>query len=480
MSQYINVTFLGTSSGGGPSESRNCSSLVMDTIGDGSLWMIDCAEGTLRQFFFQPRGPQGQQYLRAARVSKVFITHMHADHTMGIITLIRNVLRAPPTTSDTGSSQAFGQAKRLELYGPRGLRAFIRTIFDLTHSRSHPDDRFVVHELLVRGEGGESEEPSADREEGRHVNEEVGMDIVMDEDGFWRGFVREQAGGGEVVVDAGSIIHRDPCIGYIVTANPPIRPPHPMAPTYLPRKVVILGDTSDPSALAPLCTSPSPDLLVHEATDAHIPTSVDPMSKRSKAIVREKCSERGHSTPVMAGEFAKKVGAKKLVLNHLGARFPAPLVSNNPRLRNNILKEMERQATEAWGRVPSQACAAIDFMRVIIPPEKVDAPVAQPTPGPEQVEEMEMESSSSRGTPAAASGSGSGNGRTQGNGKHRRKRHHDDRSSRSGSGNRQLRGGSEGSSSTAGTPGGSSSQGQSRRHNPASSRPHKKPRTPEE
>lgn len=34
----MTITFLGTSSGGGPSDSRNCSSLVADLQPDGSLW----------------------------------------------------------------------------------------------------------------------------------------------------------------------------------------------------------------------------------------------------------------------------------------------------------------------------------------------------------------------------------------------------------------------------------------------------------
>ena len=38
MAQDIMVTFLGTSSGGGPTKTRNCSSLVVDMLGDGSLW----------------------------------------------------------------------------------------------------------------------------------------------------------------------------------------------------------------------------------------------------------------------------------------------------------------------------------------------------------------------------------------------------------------------------------------------------------
>lgn len=38
MAQDIMVTFLGTSSGGGPTKTRNCSSLLVDMLGDGTLW----------------------------------------------------------------------------------------------------------------------------------------------------------------------------------------------------------------------------------------------------------------------------------------------------------------------------------------------------------------------------------------------------------------------------------------------------------
>ena len=38
MSSNISLTFLGTTSGGGPTETRNCSSLVLDALGNGSLW----------------------------------------------------------------------------------------------------------------------------------------------------------------------------------------------------------------------------------------------------------------------------------------------------------------------------------------------------------------------------------------------------------------------------------------------------------
>ena len=92
------------------------------------------------------------------------------------------------------------------------------------------------------------------------------------------------------------------------------------------RKLVLLGDTNDPDEIVPLVNS-SPGhvaLAVHEATDCYIPTQVDPQQKtgknRSVESVRDVSLQRGHSTSYMAGKFANEIGARRLVLNHLGAR----------------------------------------------------------------------------------------------------------------------------------------------------------------
>jgi ribonuclease Z len=103
------------------------------------------------------------------------------------------------------------------------------------------------------------------------------------------------------------VVFADPCLGYIFR--------EPEAPT---RKIVVLGDTYDPSPIIPLCTAPS--LLIHEATDAHIPREISPQNKRTPETVLRTALARGHSIPRMAGEFAKTVGAEKLVLNHIGGR----------------------------------------------------------------------------------------------------------------------------------------------------------------
>lgn len=112
---------------------------------------------------------------------------------------------------------------------------------------------------------------------------------------------------------------------------------------------------------------PPPALLVHEATDAFIPPEVDFKANRTPEVVMEKCLERGHSTPVMAGAFAKLIGAQRLVLNHIGSRFPAP-GGRGAHIRMRILNEIVRQATVAWHNPGQQAIAATDFLKLTILP----------------------------------------------------------------------------------------------------------------
>ncbi|KAF8553415.1 Metallo-hydrolase/oxidoreductase [Imleria badia] len=373
MARNMQITFLGTSSGGGPSPSRNCSSLVANVIGDGSLWMVDCAEGTTRQFHMHPRG-NGEATLRAQKVSKLFVTHMHADHVMGIVPFLRHILFPPvivdgletlPPAKPVRVFLIFDEAKvshgllftkppRIEIYGPAGLRTFVRSILTMTLTKTA--DTYVVHELLT---------PQCPRTlcdaNSLHSSECPGFDFLCNEQGFWQAFVVARRHVGDIIVDAGPISHRDPCIGYI------IREAH-----FPKRKLAILGDTYDASAIEPLLKFPPPSLLIHEATDACIPSSVDPQARRKDAEVRKKVLARGHSTPAMAGEFAKRVGAERLVLNHIGSRFPAPRQSKNGYdVRFAVIDEISRQASETWGA--GQVQVAFDFMRVNIPAPSVEA-----------------------------------------------------------------------------------------------------------
>ncbi|PPR01219.1 hypothetical protein CVT24_006046, partial [Panaeolus cyanescens] len=290
---------------------------------------------------------------------------------MGTIAFLRSILYPPLSPN---SRYAASSDPLVELYGPAGLRLFVRQNLKLTATRTA--HKYVVHELLTISDSmtpclptpdGAYPSALATQPDIMHPSECVGRDIRASENGLWIGITEAMGcAKAKVVVDAGPILHRDPCIGYTFTEQ---------ASPF--RKLVILGDTYDPSAMQPLCSNPPPALLIHEATDSHIAPEADivgKLSKRTKEEVREKALERGHSVPEMAGAFAKKVEAGMLVMNHIGSRFPAPRHARD-HWRNSIMGDIERKATEAWGVPGKRARAAWDFMQVEVPVPRVPIPV---------------------------------------------------------------------------------------------------------
>lgn len=93
---------------------------------------------------------------------------------------------------------------RMELYGPQGLRRFVRE--NLYATRANLLGRYAVHELI--------DPESSFRDDGhlgQHPNESAGCNLEASEDGLWRDIV-VNAGMSEdevnVRVDAGPIKHR--------------------------------------------------------------------------------------------------------------------------------------------------------------------------------------------------------------------------------------------------------------------------------
>ena len=171
-------------------------------------------------------------------------------------------------------------------------------------------------------------------------------------DGIWTDIFKDE----NVAVSAAPIYHSVPCVGFVVIeapvpgkidpkkyvpdlkrTNTPLSAMRQLqqgdsivlsdgtvlhGPSPRPgRKLVILGDTFDPSPIEPLAMNT--DLLIHEATNAHLPR-IDKNTKEFDTYdtVETRAKLRGHSTPQMAGAFAKRIHAHKLVLNHFSARYP--------------------------------------------------------------------------------------------------------------------------------------------------------------
>ncbi|KAJ1310668.1 hypothetical protein OPQ81_009195 [Rhizoctonia solani] len=379
MPTSLSLTFLGTSAGGGPTLSRGCSSTAISV--NNVIWLVDCAEGTQRQLLHAK--------LKIGRIQKVFVTHLHLDHCMGIAPLIGTLM------SPIANPASHPNTKRVDIYGPRGLRELLRTILRITQTSL--SGKYAVHELLTAEDDPCPCEPTI-----MHSNETNGEDFRLSSDGARSYFgLSPQEAPGAAPFD--ELEHLEPLernaealaqegirnprslLGQLLRTREPvilpdgtvINPP----PLIIPgRKLVILGDTCDPWAMKDLSMDAS--LLVHEATNAYIPPEVDPRSsakKDSQDSVKERAVQRGHSTPLMAGEFARAIRAKMLVLNHFSSKFASPPINStqgeqsvSPKTdkRLDIVLEIERQASIAWGN--GKAIAAYDLLSIDVPAHELD------------------------------------------------------------------------------------------------------------
>lgn len=133
---------------------------------------------------------------------------------MGLITLLRNILGMAPDISAAPAPSGRPPKPpvlKVDIYGPVGVRAFIRTVLSLTHTRSA--DRYRVNELLMPGEVSSA---SPDDAQALHCSEVDGRDIPCGEDTFWRSIiVQDRHDGSQIIVDAGPIVHRGM---YVVTS----------------------------------------------------------------------------------------------------------------------------------------------------------------------------------------------------------------------------------------------------------------------
>jgi ribonuclease Z len=100
----LHVIFLGTG-GSIPTPKRGLSAIAIKRKNE--VLFFDCGEGTQRQMI--------QSGVGFHKKTKIFITHMHGDHILGLPGLLQTM-------------SLLDREKKLEIYGPPGTKAFVEAI----------------------------------------------------------------------------------------------------------------------------------------------------------------------------------------------------------------------------------------------------------------------------------------------------------------------------------------------------------------
>lgn len=103
------------------------------------------------------------------------------------------------------------------------------------------------------------------------------------------------------------------------------------------------------------------DVLIHESTNAWI-KEIDSYKTTLNAVTHD-AIEHGHSTPQMAGSFAKKINAKRLILTHFSPRYLGDCGEASMKIMWEI-EDLARSTCMLHGK--NDVIAAWDFMRVPI------------------------------------------------------------------------------------------------------------------
>lgn len=272
----LSVIFLGTA-GSIPTSERNLPSIAIRRKGE--LILFDCGEGVQRQMI---RAGVGFH-----RKTKVFITHMHGDHLLGLPGLFQTM-------------SLLDRERKLDVFGPPGIKAFVDAIrqtvqFTLT---------FPIELSEMKGSGVVCDEKEyqihatwvthvvpalafalIEKPRPGRFYPEKARSLGVPEGSLWSKLQH----GSAVRLSDGRIVKPEDVLG----------PPRPG------RKIVYTGDTTPSKEI--MNFAENADLLIHDATFAD--------------ELLEKAQEDGHSTPSQAAEVARMAKAKRLVLTHTSARY---------------------------------------------------------------------------------------------------------------------------------------------------------------
>lgn len=269
----MRLTFLGTA-GSWPTKERSASAIALDT--ERELVLFDCGEGTQRQLFHS-----SQSFMR---VRRVFLTHFHGDHFLGLPGLIQSM----------GLNQ---REEPLDIYGPPDTKPILDAVLRLGYFTL----RFPVNvHPLTPGSSVELDGYTVRTAPADHPV--PALAYRLEEDGKRGRFDGEKArslgirGPDFARLEAGESVR----VGsHVVAPSDVMGPPRPG------RSVVYSGDSAPTESIEKLARGAT--VLIHEAT------TMEDLEKDANLW--------GHSSARQAAEIAKSAGVGQLFLTHFSSRY---------------------------------------------------------------------------------------------------------------------------------------------------------------
>jgi ribonuclease Z len=288
----MRLFFLGTSSAV-PTASRGLSSIAL--MRGAELLLFDAGEGMQRNFI--------KAGLGINKKMKIFITHMHADHCVGLLGLLQTM-------------GLQGREKSVYIYGEPRLEEFLRENMRIINFG-------LTFDIIVRK-----------IEKGGVVVKEKDYQISCCEtlhsvpsfayclEEFERPGIFNISEAKRLGIPEGELYGKLQHGQNIIYGGKMIKSTHVVGPPRRGRKIGISGDTRPTDKLVRFFKEC--DVLVFESTYGG--------DKQEKAI------ENGHSTAAEAATIAKKAKVDKLLLTHFSARYDETslLVKEASAIHNNV------------------------------------------------------------------------------------------------------------------------------------------------
>ncbi|MEF8833192.1 MAG: ribonuclease Z [Candidatus Thermoplasmatota archaeon] len=270
----MKLVFLGTG-GSYPTPKRNvpCTALKYK----GEVILFDCGEGSQRQLM--------KSSLSFMQVDKIFITHFHGDHFLGVPGLVQ-------------SMNMNDREEPLYIYGPEGTVSLLKDLlskgyfgagFPIRIAELEPQARLNFPDYHIVTFRPDHNVPSLaysfeERDKKGRFDREKALELGVPE-----GPLFSRIHEGETVEIDGETIRPEQIVG----------------PPRKGKKIVYTGDTRPCQNV--IEASIGADVLIHDST--------------LDSSMSDRAVERGHSSTTGAAKVASKARVERLFLTHISPRY---------------------------------------------------------------------------------------------------------------------------------------------------------------